>query len=360
MDKQSRINTGDIDKCLILLWFAMAGFKILLANLIYFHDAELLQYITTLFFWVFGTFIILRKCLSQGIKFDLTIITCIILLSFSLLNVNLVTFIFALLVWYSIAHMIDRQSYRLIYTFSLLILVMLIFMCVAINGQVYYNDGRYGKVPTFGFLNSNSFPQLLVILFLMTVSHVRSSLVFGLILILIASIGIKTRTMYMIIILYPLLILTFKYIKLKIVILLPLILVIFNFLLVYNLDNNYVQDLDRLLSYRLTYSYQLVSSLNSYHWLIGTSFRPGIPIDMSFVNLVYSYGIIASVIIIYLLVNSLYELSKRDDYRTTALIVCFLFYAFVENVLINYYLNPILFLLFYYSFKKRNINNTRF
>lgn len=348
------IQVDKFNNAAVFLWFICAGSKILFTNLVYFQDNELTKCVTAFFFWGTGVFLILRKMMGQGFKLDFTIILCAVILIFSVLNLNLVTFVFVILVWYSVAHLIERDIYVFLYSFSLFILILFILLFVVIYGQTYYPDGRYGEVPSFGFENSNSFPQLLVIFLLISTSRVRSSLFLGCVIVLIAAIGIKTRTMYIVIALYPFVLLVLRYIKIKLIVLLPLIICMANILFVYSLNNHVIQELDHLLSYRLAYSHYLIDNLSPYQWLFGTSFKPDIPMDMSFVNLIYNYGLLALIIIMYLLTKTMSELFKLDDYRTIAFISCFLLYAVVENVLINYYLNPVLFLLFFYAVREQS------
>ena len=350
MVKEFKIKT---DCYIIILWFFIAAFKILFNNILYFRDVEVIQFIITILFWLIGLVIILRRFLNHAIKLDTLLIVCSVLICLSILNANLLTFVFAVLVWSSISYLLDRRAFIFFYSASLFFLIITILISVALNEQVFYIDGRYGKVPTFGFENSNSFPQLLVIYLLISTSRLRTSIILGNIILFFAYMELKTRSMYMIIILYPLVILLLKFFKGKIICILPLVLIVLNFVMVLNLNNEYIKSLDVLLSYRLSYSLELINNLSFSQWFTGTSSELGIPMDMSYINLVYKYGIIATAMIVVLAMKALHVALSHSDSKVVAIIVCFFCYAFVENVLLNYYLNPTLYFIFYFYAKNK-------
>lgn len=342
---------GSIESFLVFIWFLTSGLKILFVNIIYFDDFEITQAFVSSLFWGVGCFIIIRGFLSLKYWSYTFLISCLILLSFSILNIGLITFVFAVIVWCAISNILNEEKFRRVYLFSLFLLIVLVLLSVLFFGQIYYFDARYGNVPSFGFANSNSFPQLLVVFLLIAANHFRLSLLYSVSLLFFAYIGIKTRSFYLIMIVYPFMFLLMRFIKTRLVIFVPIILFVSSIILVEYSNTDWGITVDQLFSFRLRLSYQLLGYLEPYQWVIGSSYKPDFPMDMSYINLVFSFGIISAILMVSLYTILLYRLYIQDNYRLIAFVLCFLLYAFVENVFINYYLNPTLYYAFFYGIK---------
>lgn len=340
--------------CLIMIlsWFLVSVVKLCLTQMVFFEHESTLKLLFSVLFWMIGTLIILLAAGRFGIPLDINTLVLCFLLLMSLINYKLITLVFALLVWCAIARLITLAEFRAIYLISILFLIAIILCTVKIVGQNYYHDGRYGAVASFGFANSNSFPQLLIILLLVFSCRLRWTLLLALSLFLVFLPVIKTRTFYIILLLYPLLLLIGKFGFPKWISGMVFLLTGTSLLLIFTLNLAWISELDKILSYRLSFSDELFDHFTGIKdYLFGSTSVAArslsIPMDLSYIVVIFNYGIIAAIFIGWLYMKALDKLLIYRQYNQVALILCFLAYAFVENLLINYLLNPGLFYVFH-------------
>lgn len=336
------------DIALVFCWLLISAIKIWLTQIVFFEHETILQFLISLLFWLLGATVIILAVYKKGIIVDFLTVALGVLLCCSIVNQMLLTFVFSLLVWYTIARLITVETFRICYLLIFLLLIVLILVTIQFTGQHHYIDGRYGSVNTFGFVNSNNFPQLLIILFLMFSDKLRWVTLLSLILILIFIDDIKTRTFYIILILYPLLLLLLRYGVPKIISLAMFGCFAASLLMVNYIDEYWIILLDKLLSYRISFSAQLLDSMQGFSdYLLGTKHKLTVPMDVSYIVVIFRYGIICALLLAWLYMKAISILIANKNYTQVALILCFLAYAFIENVLINYLLNPTLFYVFY-------------
>lgn len=343
------VNGKFFEISLIFSWLLIAMVKIYLGNMVYLTDEIYVELLFDVMFWFFGVLVIFLSFVKNGLKSDLIISGLCVFCVLSLMNYKIISFMYSLLVWYSIARLITLKEFESCYLTVFLFLISIIMITLMINGQTYYNDGRYGDVASFGFANSNSFPQLLIILFLVFSRQIKWSILLATFLILLFYSEIKTRTFYIMLTIYPLVLLISRYWLPAALSKIVFALITMNILLVFYHDTQWLAVVDKALSFRLSYSYQLLSEMDTIeNYLSGMSASSQkLPMDMSYVVVMLKYGVPATFFLAYLYMQALEKMITQQCYDKVAFILCFLIYALVENVLINYVLNPTLFYVFH-------------
>lgn len=340
---------------LVSLWLLSSAFKIFFNSNVYIDSSEGFEKILNGMFWISGFSIVFFRYLLVKFSVDSNLKLIAVTVFCSAFNFNILAFSFSLLIWNAIASLMKPKQFIIIYSMVLFLLIFSFMLSVAFYGQTYFHDPRYGNVETFGFVNSNSFPQLLIMFFLISAITPKLSIPLGIVLYFSFNGRVETRTFYLLLILYPLLQLYFYMFRhKKMASLIPLTLFSFSVLLgmIYSsMKTPLVLLLDSILSYRISFGSLMLTALSIKEFLFGayesTFDSLNIPMDMSYISIVFKYGIISSFILIVLYTKSILRMHGDKDYQLIALVVAFLMYSLVENVLVSYYLNPTLYFIFF-------------
>lgn len=348
---------------LVGLWFSSSALKVFFNSNVYINSPENYESILNSLFWISGFIIVILRfflvkfTIDSNLKLVLATIVC------SLINLNILAFSFSLLIWNAIATVIKPKQFIILYSVILLCLIFSFMASVSFYGQTYFNDPRYGNVETFGFMNSNSFPQLLIIFFLISAMTPKISVPLAVILYFSFKGSVETRTFYFLLVLYPLTQMCFSIIRAKIISSIPIVLFLFCIFLgmIYPYAKTpLILLIDSMLSYRISFGSIMLSALSPSEFLFGASRNTfeslTIPMDMSYISVVFKYGLLSSIILMCLYTKAIKKMYVDKSFQVMTLVIAFLMYALVENVLISYYLNPTLYFLFYFcSIKKIQI-----
>ncbi|HEB1166420.1 TPA: hypothetical protein RY372_003486 [Escherichia albertii] len=343
---------------LCFLWTLFGVSKIAFTYNIYLSSYIDILTIVNFLFVFMGAGIITFRLLSKPVSFNAQIFVFFVLLLLSLLNNSIFALIFNFLVWYSIAEIVPIKSFRFVYIINIGLLIGVFYISVKLNGDTYYFDLRYGDVKSFGFENANSFPQLLIIFYLIFSTKIRHLFMLFLVYLLVFIDDIYTKSFYVILVIYPCLLLLFKYYRCRYLYLLPVMLFLGSILFVYMYASNIpiAIKVDQIFSYRISFSNIILSSIpNLYYLFFGLSGGGDeqLPMDLSYMAIIFTFGLIPSLIIILMYTRTLKSLIIKYDYGILALCTTFLLYAFVENILISFILNPTFYYVFYYLNSKR-------
>lgn len=344
---------------LIFIWMVVSVLKLILFKT---NSSDLIEVTLTVdcFFWLTSLLILLSFSYSSSFFISKKIFS-IILLSLAaivLFNYKIASFLYLLILWYSISNLISRRDFEKIYVAAYIFCFFCIALNVALNGQSFFYDFRYGYIPSFGFLNPNSFSQFIIVLYIFWVRNYFYSIILSIILYFTFKDIIFARSFYLILILQPLLLLGVKYIPEKILVMLPVMLFVCSIVLSLFLESDYGSFFNSMLSGRGYYSSLLISELNSIDKILfGVNKNmDDIPIDSSFVFLLYSYGLLAVSFFIFLYVRGLTIIYRSRNFSLIAVLISFLVYCFVENVLGSYFMNFTLYYIMSLIFVSSKIN----
>jgi len=327
---------------LIFIWMVVSVLKLILFKT---NSLDLIEATFTVdcFFWLTSLLILLSFSYSSSffISKKIFFIILVSLAAIILFNYKISTFLYLLILWYSISNLISRRDFEKIYVAAYIFCFFCIALNVALNGQSFFYDFRYGYIPSFGFSNPNSFSQFIIVLYIFWVRSYFYSIILSIVLYFTFKDIIFARSFYLILILQPLLLLGVKYIPEKFLVMLPVILFVCSIVLALFLESDYGGWVNSMLSGRGYYSSILIGELNSVDKILFgvTKNIDDIPVDSSFVFLLYNYGLIAVVFFVFLYVKGLAIVYRSQDFNLIAILVSFLIYSFVENVLGSYFMN---------------------
>ncbi|EPG2850681.1 hypothetical protein OEE91_001997, partial [Citrobacter freundii] len=167
---------------------------------------------------------------------------------------------------------------------------------------------------------------------------------------------IHTRSFYLLILIFPFIFLFLKFSgKLnKLAVLYPTLLIVATLFVTYNAGE--FSYLNKLLSGRLYFSSLAIADMDSVQKIIfGMPDMSDVdyPLDVSYVSVYHNHGLFGILLILFLYTKSIIELQKHKNIKGLAIIIGFLSYAVVENVLINLTLNFSLYYIFMSISKKR-------
>lgn len=276
-------------------------------------------------------------------------------------NYKIATMVYLLVLWFSIAKLISRKDFEKIYLAAYMFCFVYIIFYIALNGQNYFYDNRYGYIPSFGFLNPNSFAQFITIFYIFIARKFLHSILLSIFLYICFKDVIFSRTFYFILMLQPLLFLTLKFIPKKAFTLIPVFVFILSLILVFSLTSEYGALVDSIFSGRGYYSSLLLAELDSGSKIIFGVIDnvDDIPVDISFVSVLYNYGLCVVLIILYLYSKGLNVIYAEKETGLNVIIISFFAYCLVENTLVSYFLNFTLYYIFSVLFVGLGNNNFR-
>lgn len=328
---------------LVFIWMCISTLKLILFK-VGGDFGDSLGFYIDLLFWGVSFLIILSHLFL--IKFNLSkkILYVGIFLFFGVMifNYKIATFLYMMLLWLSIFIFVSNKDFEILYFSSLVFCFLVIGLYVALNGQTYFFDGRYGEIPTFGFLNPNSFSQFLTIFYIFIARKFILSVFFSLLLYICFKDIIYARTFYFILILQPILFLFINLKFSKLISVYPFFIFTISLLLALYVNSNFVEGLNVLLSGRGNYSSLLLGKIDSVRSIlfgVPESIEDNIAVDMSYIAILYDYGLIVALILLYLYARGLKLLVERNEKGLVVIIISFLTYCIVENAFVNYYLN---------------------
>lgn len=314
-----------------------------------------------LFFWGLSLLIILNYTILVGtvIPKKVFVVLAFLFGASIAFNYKIATIVYLLVLWISIAKLISRKDFEKIYLVSYVFCFVYIVFSVALNGQNYFYDNRYGYIPSFGFLNPNSFAQFITIFYIFLARKFIYSILLSFFLYISFKDVIFSRSFYFILMLQPLLFLIFNFIPQKAFSLIPVFVFIFSLILALSLTSEYGALLDSMFSGRGYYSSLLLGELDSVGKIIFGVIDnvDDIPVDISFVSVLYNYGLCVVLIILYLYGKGLNIIYAKKETGLNVIIISFFAYCLVENTLVSYFLNFTLYYIFSVLFVRSSKNN---
>lgn len=339
-----------------MIFILISTFKYFISNNIETKNISFFTSPITVIFWIASVItILLATVVFPRRKIYAISISIIFIISISFLNTNILSALYVLLFWFFVSYSITPVFYKKSMVLLFITIILLSYTLSLFNNYMNFDD-RYGYTPTFGFENQNSFPQLLIILYILLSENIKKSFIFSIAFLLIGYlININSRIFYLMLILSPLIVYLCQnlYFAQKSYIT-PLALFFFSIYSSYMLyTNEYLINLNVLLSNRFGFSHIYLENIMSIKTLLfgvndaSLSTIP-IPIDMSFIAMLVNNGLIVSLIYIFIYSISMKKMYIEKDYNALSISILMMLYATFENVFINILLNPSIYYAVYY------------
>lgn len=347
--------------CLLFIVILFANvLKISYGDNVFLKQSGDLGLLYKLIFWVLCGFYILIGSIAFSLNVRAIFLFSLLLLMIVSIYFNINNFIFwlVLIFWGVSSNVLSNARFKLLYLFLISLIIVVFFTTSLWNNGSFFYDVRYGMIATFGFENPNSFPQLLVILYLLLASSIFRAFFCSVAFFSLALIftTIHTRSFYLLILIFPFIFLFLKFSgKInKLAVLYPTLLIVVTLFVTYNAGE--FSYLNKLLSGRLYFSSLAIADMDSVQKIIfGMPDMSDVdyPLDVSYVSVYHNHGLFGILLILFLYTKSIIELQKHKNIKGLAIIIGFLSYAVVENVLINLTLNFSLYYIFMSISKKR-------
>ncbi len=327
---------------LVFIWMLVSTLKLIFFKM---GSSDLItaNFVVDSFFWGTSFLIILNYIIVAKANIPLiSFVTAIFLFcSLIIFNYKIATVIYLFFLWFAIAKTISRKDFEYLYAFCYLFCFIYIGFFVALNGQSFYYDSRYGYIPSFGFINPNSFAQFVTVIYIFSARGFLLSIFLSFFLYLVFNDIIYARSFYFILILQPILFLIIGLFSKRIISLFPIFIFIISLSSAMLVGTEYGLFLDTMFSGRGYYSSLLLSELNSIPTIFfgSTEKFDDLPVDVSFISALYDYGLFVVLIIVYLYVKVLNLIHETKDNTLNVVIISFLSYCLVENVIVSYFLN---------------------
>ncbi|WP_152610213.1 hypothetical protein [Aeromonas caviae] len=329
----------------VCFFMLLCSLKILATSNSYFIHSLLNDGVFIAFYWAFFL-LTLISIFNINVFLNPKVVLLVVLFAIAFIfnksnYIPFAVFVFWLLVG---AALCDGHTISIFRAWYLLTVITILIM-VMFYGQTYYYDGRYGNVPSYGFVNSNAFPQILVLLFLSFFDKKRVLILLTFCIVLFYFYGVRTRSLYLLVILFWIFY-AFLPIR-KALKLLPYLLSLGSVMLVYVHMHYDIYALNFVLSNRLAFASEYITHLDSIKDVLFGIGDINItnPLDSSFLYIYVHYGLVVLLVFSYIYYKIICHCIENSHRALLVLVSSFLIYNLFENTIINIFLNPTLFII---------------
>lgn len=307
-----------------------------------------------LLFFFFSLWFLIILCFLSISKFYFTKknLLLILLIPFSIFNINILIFLFTMFFWSMIKSVINNSKYISIMFFNYLLIIISVLTLYNFGVHHLIYEMRFGVIETYGLEHQNLFPTFIFLfsVFFILMFHKNKYICFIYLIsmFIVGSIYFTARSFQV-----GLLLIFIFYIKSFFTVnrkysLIPFFLFFLTLIIIYYLNSSKILGIINIISSnRFYYSYVMLEELNTpISFLFGSSeLKPALPLDNSYVAMIYKYGLVPTLIYLYLLKNALSELIHKKENLIVCMICVIAVFALFENILPRIIFNFVVFFM---------------